>query len=530
MAAIKVSIKELEELSHLKIKELEEILTSIGVPIESKDSDNLELEITPNRPDLLSVEGLARACYCFKKGVLPNYRAKNSKINLFVDNSVKDVRPFIGGALIENVKLNQNFLESIIQLQEKIHQTLGRKRKKVAIGLHDISKAKPPFYYFATSSLSISFIPLGFDEPLNCLQILEKHPKGIEYRGLINSKFPLLKDSASNILSFPPIINSEFTKITPQTKSIFIDCTGTDQNTVLFVVNIFAALFADRGATVYQIKINNRPYTLFKKIKTKYNPDFANKILGVNLNLQEQKKLLLKMGHILKGKFVFSPAFRTDILDQIDIVEDLAIAYGYNNFKPIFPEFFSIGKEKEEFENISELLVGSGFLEVCSWILTNKKVLQKANCTENLLEVSNPLTEDFSVLRPFLYPNFLEIFSISKSSKMPQKIFEIGPIIQDKSDKIIQQTNACFALCSPKANITEFLGVVSGIFKSMGIDYKIEQTNHPSFISGRVGKIIVNDLYVGLVGEVHPEVLEKFSIEQPVVVCELFLDELKKLI
>ncbi|MCX8162974.1 MAG: phenylalanine--tRNA ligase subunit beta [Candidatus Micrarchaeota archaeon] len=525
MAAIKILVQELKALSSLNEKELEEILSSIGVPIESKTTTEWELEITPNRPDLLSVEGLARACYCFKYSKLKPYRAIQSDLNLFVDSSTKNVRPYIGGALIKNLKLDQNFLNSLIQLQEKIHQTLGRKRKKVAIGLHDISKAQPPFFYYATSS-DIKFVPLGFDRELSCSQILTEHPKGQEYGHLIKGKYPILEDSKKNVLSFPPIINGEFSKVSLDTHTLFIDCTGTDEKTILFVVNILCAVFADRGAQVYQIKINKKPYPLFKELKTKYNFNFSNKILGLNLSLKKHKSLLLKMGHKLQKNFVLSPSFRADILDTIDIVEDLAIAYGYNNFKPTLPDFFSIGQEEKNYDWLAQLLVGAGFLEVCSWILTNKNVLHKAECSKAYVEVSNPLTEEFSTLRNWLYPNFLEIFSISKSSKMPQKIFEIGPVFIQEENKIIQKTNCCFAICSPKANLTELISTLKSIFSLVNLDYKLEKTSNETFIEGRIGKILINKKPVGLIGEIHPKILENFSIEQPVVVCEFCLDEL----
>ncbi|MFN3909871.1 MAG: phenylalanine--tRNA ligase subunit beta [Candidatus Anstonellaceae archaeon] len=524
MAAIIISIEELESLSKVKGKELEDILTAIGVPIESKENGNFELEITPNRPDFLSVEGLARAVFCFKFSKQKEYRALDSNLELVVDPSVNSIRPFIGGAIVENLKLNESFLESLMQLQEKLHSTLGRKRKKMAIGLHDISKAKPPFLYHATEK-EVKFIPLGFEKELSTKEILAIHPKGKEYAHLIKDKYPILEDSLGNILSFPPIINGEFSRVTTNTTKLFIDCTGTDKKTILYTINILCAAFVDRGATIYQIKINKSKYKIFQKIKTKYNFKSANKLLGINLSKEKQKSLLLKMGHNLFSNYVLSPPYRVDLLDQVDIIEDLAIAFGYNNFEPKSPDFVSKPNLEKNYSWLAELLIGMGFFEVSSWVLTNKLVVQKA-AVNNFLEVSNPLTEEFSTLRPFLYPNLLEIFSSSKSSKMPQRIFEIGPVIFKENNTIKEQTNCCFAFAQPKANLNMILSDLKGLFEALRISYSLEEKKLDGFIQGRSAIILSNGKTIGFLGEVHPETLEKFSIEQPVILCEIFLENL----
>ncbi|MCM8830700.1 MAG: phenylalanine--tRNA ligase subunit beta [Candidatus Omnitrophica bacterium] len=526
MAAITIPIKELELLSKASEHEIEHILTSIGVPIESKENGFYQLEITPNRPDFLSIEGLARAIFSFKYSKIKSYKTYNCDLQLIMDESTKNIRPFIGGAVIENINLTDSFLESLMQLQEKLHATLGRKRKKMAIGLHDISKAKPPFFYYCTKK-EINFIPLGFQKPISTKEILQNHPKGKEYGHLIKDSYPIIQDSLENVLSFPPIINGEFSKLTINTKKIFIDCTGTDQKAILDAINIICAAFVDRGAKIYQIKINKKPYKIFQNIKTQYDYKKANKILGLNLSKEKQKALLLKMGHQLKSNYVVSHSYRTDILDQIDIVEDLAIAYGYNNFIPTTPEFICTPHLEEDYDWFAELLIGLGFFEVSSWILTNKNILQKAN-VKNLVVVSNPLTEEFTTLRPLIYPNILEIFSISKSAKMPQKVFEIGPVVFLEENKIKEQINCCFASAYPKANLTTLLEDVKGIFQTLNISYSLQEANLDGFINGRAAEIKIDNKFVGFLGEIHPQVLESFAIEQPVIVCELFLEKIFK--
>ena len=525
MAAITIDIDELAGLSKIPKEEIEDLLTIIGIPIESSQDNKLELEITPNRPDLLSVEGLARACRAYKFSIHPQYKAENKEINIIVNKNVATIRPYIGGVYIEGLEMDEKFLDSLIQLQEKLHNTIGRKRKKMAIGIHDIENATAPFRYFAAKPDEIKFKPLGFDKEMTLGQILKEHPKGIEYAHLIKDICPILADKKSNVLSFPPIINGEFSKLKIGSKKIFIDCTGTDQATINTSLNILSCAFADRGWKVYQIKVNSKIYEVFKAKKIKFNANFTNKVLGIKLSIEQQRKLLSKFGHEMKGNFVFVPPYRADVFGQIDLVEDIAIAYGYNNFKPTKPQFYSEPKINDEFEFLAELLIGLGFFEVSSWILTNQNTLKKAAIT-NALKVSNPLTEEFSTLRPALYPNILEIFSKSKSAKMPQKIFEIGPIIEPTTLK--QKTNCCFAIAQPKANFNQIHSYLKGILNELNLEYKLEEKDYPIFIPGRSAIILSNQKDIGFIGEIHPDILENFSIEQPVALVEINLENLNK--
>ena len=523
MAAIIVDVEELVELSDVPKEEIEDVLTKIGIPVESAQEGKLELEITPNRPDLLSVEGLARACRAYKFSSHPEYKANNKEINIIVQKNLENIRPYIGGAYIEGLEINEKFFESLIQLQEKLHNTIGRKRKKIAVGIHDIKNAKAPFRYFAANFDEVKFKPLGFDQEMDLQQILKEHPKGIEYSHLIKEKCPILADSEGNVLSFPPIINGEFSKLKIGSRKIFIDCTGTDQATIKTALNILACAFADRGGKVYQIKVNSKTYELFKPKQIKFNAEFTNKVLGIKLSKHQQAKLLVKFGHKIKGSFVFVPPYRADVFGQIDLVEDIAIAYGYNNFKPKRPEFYSEPFIENRFEYLAELLVGLGFFEVSSWILTNQNTLKKAALLD-AIKVSNPLTEEFSTLRPVLYPNILEIFAKSKSAKMPQKIFEIGPVIEPKTLK--QKTHCCFALTQPKVNFNQIHSYLKGLLKELEVEYKLKERDYAIFISGRSATIISKEKELGLIGEVHPQILENFSIEHPVALVEIDLENL----
>ena len=239
--------------------ELKDKISMLGVDLERLDKKSLVMEIFPNRPDLLSIEGFSRAL----KGVLniekgmKHYPVKESKVKLFVDKSVKGVRPYITGGIIKKVSLTKNFLISLMNIQEKLHLTHGRNRRKVAIGVHDFSKIKPPFIYKAVSPKEISFVPLGMKSKLTLKEILEKHPKGRDYAFILTNKkkYPLILDNNQSVLSFPPIINGELTKVTEKTKELFIDVTGWDKKAINQALNILVTALADRGGEIYSINV-----------------------------------------------------------------------------------------------------------------------------------------------------------------------------------------------------------------------------------------------------------------------------------
>ena len=149
MAQLQITLSDLNELVLIGEQEAIDTLTMLGFPTEKTEDGSLNVEVTPNRPDALSVEGIARALLCYLKGEPVSYSIGDSGVEMAVDASVTAVRPYFGGAVVKGATFNDSALRSIMQLQEKLHETLGRKRRKVAIGIHDMDKVRAPFRYFA---------------------------------------------------------------------------------------------------------------------------------------------------------------------------------------------------------------------------------------------------------------------------------------------------------------------------------------------------------------------------------------------
>lgn len=533
MASVSFSKNELEALLNRKVKlsELEETLPSLGMPIENVEGEALTLDVTPNRPDLLSVEGIARAYSAFSGGKVKQYSAKDSGVKLHVDESVLPIRPFIVGALVRNVKLDENSIESLMQLQEKLHETYGRKRRKVSIGIHNFDAVQPPFYYKAVEPNSCAFVPLDMEEKITLSEILEMHPKGIEYRVILEGckEYPLLQDSKGQVLSFPPIINGEFTRVTESTKNIFIDVTGTDANAVMDALKITALALVDRGGELFTVEVTGR-----KRLQT---PDLAeklvelpvekiNKMLGMDFNEAQLLKLLVKMGFTAAGRKVKIPCYRVDVMGWVDLAEDAAIAYGYNNFEPSLPNFFSMGQEKrsELMEGRArELMAGLDFLEVICQNLTNEK-----DCFGKMLleekqnvKIKNPKVEDFTMLRTWLAPSLLRVISDGRQAELPIRIFEIGNAISLEGKDVKESRHLACAVYDSKAAFSEIKSIAEALIREMGWGVKMKAAEHPSFIKGRVAELIHGKKRVGILGEIHPQVLSNFQLEQPVALLEI---------
>ena len=518
MAQLQIELADLQELVKVERQEAIDTLTMLGFPTEVLEDGRLNVEVTPNRPDALCVEGVARVLRCYKTGKPCEYKIGKSKVGVAVDPSVSSVRPAFGGAVVRGVKMTDSLLRSIMQVQEKLHETLGRKRRKVAIGIHDLDCVKPPFRYFACGRSGISFVPLEKTAKMTPEEILAKHPKGIIYAHLVGDKCPMIADSKGDVLSFPPIINGELTKLTPESTNLFIDTTGTSEEAVRQAVNILVSMLADRGGAVEEITVNGKPYALLEEKKWKLPVAESEKLLGVKLGKAKVAALLSKLGHRVSGANVFVPGYRADVMHAVDLVEDVAIAYGYNNFEPRLPTAATVGREEPE-NPLHDALIGLGFDEVMSWTLSNPAISEKAKLPQvQAIEIENPLTGDFTIFRTAILPNLLTVLAESKNEKLPIKIYEIGSV----GTPAISQRLSLASMHS-KAAFSEIKGAVLALAESTGMKIEVKKEEYGPFVKGRCAAIYLDGKKAGFMGEISPDVLVGFNLEQPVCAAEISL-------
>ena len=535
MPTVNLNRKEFEKLvgKKLSLDKLKDRISMLGTDLEDMTDKDIIVEVFPDRPDMLSEQGFARAFSSFigvKKG-LREYKINKGSDKVIIESSVKDVRPYTTCAIVKNLKFNDEKIKQIIQIQEKLHIGLGRNRKKVAIGIYPFEKIKTPIYYKALEPGKIKFRPLEFKKELTGLQILSQHPAGRDYGCLLEGKkkFPIFIDSNNKILSMPPIINSHDTgKITEKTKDVFVECSGFDFESQMRCLNMIVTALSDMGGMVYsmELKYGNKKIITpdLKPEKMKLDVNYVNKILGLKLKEKDVKTYLESMGFGYKNKTAFIPAYRVDVIHPIDLVEDIAIAYGYENFKEEIPNVSTIGEEDsfEKFKNkVADILIGFGYLECNSYNLISEDVLDKMEVKLDNIKVLNPVNVEYDTLRSWMIPSLMKILSENKHYEFPQKIFEVGYVFGKE-----EFVRVGLLSCHASASFTEVKQVLDYLFNNLGLSYRLEEVEHGSFIKGRVGRVYCKEKKVGYIGEISPKVIENFSLEMPIVGFEVNLSEI----
>lgn len=540
MAVVEFSIKDIEKLAGKKLakKDLEKV-SMLGCPLEKIEKDKVFYEIFPDRPDMLSAEGFARGVRTFlgfTKGLV-SYKSRPSGIKLHQEKSVSGVRPNIAAAVVRNVKLTHEVIASLMQVQEKLHDTLGRKRKKVAIGVHDLDKVHPPFTYKAVLPNKIKFIPLGKKGKMSLEEIGKRHEKG-QYAGLLKhaKKWPVIVDRKNDVLSFPPVINSELTRVTEKTKSLFIDVTGTHEGSVNQALNIIVTSLAERGfyiETVEIVGVRKRTTPDLKPRKILVNIDYVNRLLDLDLSKNEFLGLAARMGLGFDGKYVLVPSYRSDIMHEIDIAEDAAIAYGYERFEPRVPKVPTIA-ERYDMNEFSEfagsILRGLGFQEVVTMILTNEvdEFERMGKKKEETCETKNAVSTECTTCRKSLLPSLIKVLTQNAHNEYPQNIFEAGYVVLPDNTETGAKNllKAAAVITDSRVSYEDISSVMDALLKQLGVGYKLKNAVFPGFISGRAAEITINNETFGIIGEIHPQVLNNWKLEKPVVAFELDLEKI----
>jgi len=531
MAIVEFALSDIEKLAGRRLTKsiLEERIPMMGAPLEKAERGRVWFEIFPNRPDMLSAEGFARAVRLFLGGRQRAYKVKSGSIRVNVMPSVKQVRPCIAAAVVRNVRLTPAAVESLMQAQEKLHDTLGRKRRKVAIGVHDLAKVKPPFTYKAVAPESVRFVPLGKSDEMNLAEICKRHEKGQAYGHILagSKLWPVITDANGDVLSFPPIINGSLTRVTDGTKALFIDVTGTSQAAVDQALNILATSMTDRGFSVESVSVGGRRTPDLTPTCMKVDAAYVNALLGLSITETKMAQLLSRMGIGYSKGAASVPAYRTDIMHPMDIAEDVAIAYGYQTFKPEQPKGRTIARrlrEEERAKAVRMSLVGLGFQEVKSMTLTNESQFSKMNITGSACTIANSVTAECTQCRAWLLPSLLRTLSQNMHVEYPQRIFELGdcvvPDARTETGAALAR-KAAAAISGTTAGYEEISAALSAFLKSMGVALTLEPAEHGSFITGRCAKAIVRRKTAGFVGEVRPEVLKAWGLEKPVAAFEV---------
>jgi phenylalanyl-tRNA synthetase beta chain len=498
------------------------------------------------------VEGIARALRTHLGIAKPKAPVLSGKsgLRVTVDRRLGPIRPFIATSIVRNVKPSENALKSWISLQEKMDLTYGRKRKRASIGFYQADLIKSPLRYTVGNPDDTAFVPLGSTEKMSLREIIEKHPKGIEYRGTISSfkDWPLLADGDGKILSLPPIINSnDLGKIGSDTKNILVEVTGTNIDTVGNTLKIVVAALAERGGKIYSC---TQTYTdksakpvatpnlksNFKELSVSY----ANRLLGSTFKPSEMIRSLARAGHPTRQESkdilrVESLCYRIDIMHQVDLVEDLAIALDINKLDPEWPRIWTLGglaPETERHETLAEVMIGLGYQELLTYSLTSPEVFVDNMCIkrEKYAELLNPKMSTHTAMRSWLLPSILNLLKDNTHVDYPQRVFEIGPcvvLMGSGEDQAETRYKISAVTIHKAAGFTEIRSCMDTLLGSIGVKFDVVPTTQPSFLEGRTGEVISGQRRLGVVGELHPKIIRAWGLSLPVAAFELEIPQME---
>jgi phenylalanyl-tRNA synthetase beta chain len=547
MPVIEVNLEDFRDLlgRDVTIEELMDRLPMMGTSWEGETEDSFHLEVFPNRPDLLSIEGLTRAYASFTgdKTGFRVYKVEESGVTAIIDKKVENVRPYFVTAIVRKINFDDALIRSIIQMQEKLHVTHGRKRRKVAIGLHNLEPIEFPITY-TTKPPEFKFRPLGERFEWDLTKILTEMHTGREYAWIVEGfeEYPMIVDKKGMVLSMPPIINGEYTRIDESTRDIFIDVTGTDMKAITEVLNIITSTFADRGAQIYSVRneYHNGGIDITPDLdprKMELENEYVVRTLGLDLTLEDSAKYLEMMGHGANPGDTITvkvPRYRTDVMHPMDLVEDIAIAYGYDNVVPVIPDIASSAGEEplEVFSRgLRNFFVGFGFQEVVTFMMSNRdKLFTRMRLPEEpIAETSNPKMEGYTSVRNRLIPSILEILSTNKHHPYPQNLYEVDDVVLiDSSTETGARSTRRLAvtICHAKANFSEIKAIMDSIMVNLELEYEIETGGWDCFIEGRRFVAKAGGKPLCWAGEIRPEVLEGWELEMPVAALEIDVDRL----
>lgn len=568
--------------------EFDQLCFEFGIELEEDSDDDppilvdgvperptLKIDIPANRYDLLCLEGIALALNIFlERAKTPNYRIVDPPSGeqhvLTIHPDTEQIRPYAAAAVLRGVKLDKRRYESFIALQDKLHANLCRARSLVAIGTHDMSTIKGPFTYEAPKPEDIDFIPLNQTVKMNghdLMKFYSEHRVLNKFLPLIRDSpvYPVIYDANHTVCSLPPIINSDHSKITLDTRDIFIECTATDQTKLEIVLNIMVSMFSQYAAepfTVESVEIRSehngcsRTTPSIAARKHEAEISYINSCTGLEQSADTIVKQLSRMS--MDAKYlgqdlieVSVPCTRADILHQCDIMEDVAIAYGYNNLAKTFPDKSATVGQPFPINKLSDIVrreaAMAGFTECMPLILCSREEnfawLRKTD-DSMAVTLANPKTIEYQIARTSLLPGCLKTIRENRKHALPIKVFEVSDVVfknMSLERRANNQRNFCAIIASTSSNFEVIHGLLDRIMKMLSVKlvkknsedagYWIEEGDDATFFPGRNATVQLRVAgqgaeQIGTFGVLHPEVLQKYELPLSASALELNVEKM----
>jgi phenylalanyl-tRNA synthetase beta chain len=542
LPVLKIYFDRFERLSGLSKEKILDRLPYLGLDIEGTDDESVRVEYNPNRPDFSTDYGIARALRGIvgKETGLKSYRAAPGKTEVFAGKGLPKVRPFIACAVARNLRLDEETIRQLISMQEDLHNGLGRKRRKVSIGLHDLEKIAFPVYYSGKDA-SFAFTPLGSEEEMTVEGILRKTETGIAYGSILAGApaYPMLYDSEGMVLSFPPIINGNKTKVETRTRGLFVDVTSTDPRLGNEALAIICCALADAGAAIETVTVK---YAKTKTVtpalaptKMKFDAKLAEAVTGLPLSKKEMKESLRRSRLDLDSKgFAAIPSYRVDILHPVDLTEEVVIGYGLDKMTASYPPSADAGRFDPRITSVEAMcltMAEAGFDETVNFDLVDDSTLygKFGRSAASKLEVDNPRSMEHYLLRDSLLPSLMAVLGRNTKNEYPQRVFEAGKVFLATGTGLAEATSIAALSAHSSSSFTEAkMHLEALVTRHFGEPAETRPASHWAFAEGRSAQAFVKGASLGFLGEVKPSALAAFGVDAPVCGFELDLSKRSK--
>ena len=527
------------------IEDLAFRLPLMGTDIDRCDSEILDIEIFPDRPDLLSAETLFHSMMPFMHNSPSNPRllVNPGTVSMKVSQDLANIRPVILGAIVRGVDVDDALIKRLMEHQEKLHFALGRGRKRASIGVHDLSKISPPFRVEAVTR-NHSFIPLAMDEEMTIQEILENHPKGVDYAHLLDGmeKVPIILDSDNAVLSFPPIINGDHTTVTTETRDIFIDVTGLDVRACESALMLICLQLSVLGGKIESVRVTTcegKEWSLNgQPVEHKVERSLVEGILGNSFTDEEIDNAIHRMGGIYNGEIsgilsISMPRWRFDILHPIDLVEEVAIGHGYDDLSHDVPKapLTAIPRPDGHLRRrIREALQGLGLIQIQSLTLSNDE--DQFNSVRwspdgEITRMTNPITTEHTILRQNILPGLLRLLAANRHHDLPQGVYELGSVVIDHSNR----ERFAFLVAEKSGGFATLRGRIQALMRDLGCnEWELKDCDQGPWLKGRAAEIQVQGKTIGECGEIDPNVSEIFELNVPMSGAQIDIEALSKVI
>ena len=543
MPVIRLSLSRIRSLlgRDLGERDLEKLLMRLKSEVEGYSEGYVEVEVNSDRLDMMISEGIVRSL----KGLLgievglPIYRYRDSWIELEVSEVPQ--RRYIAMAVVRNINNSEGFIEELIQFQEKLHVTIGRRRRKVAIGIHDLSKIDSKICVYRELESDEKLVPLGYGRAMRVDEMIAETEQGRLYGSISirDGKLPGII-CGDKIISVPPVINSELTRVTRSTRDLLIDVTGTDLGYVEKTLEILSTTLAESSSERVIERVSIRapwgsgatPRGGLRRIIV--GRGYISEILDVGgISILDITRSLLSMrlgvGEILGDDVeVIVPPYRIDISGPIDVVEDIAMAMDLNSIEPeplaaVLPGRPSMATHIRR--RLRDIMIGLGFTEVYRHVLVSREVLEILGYN-SYLAIKNPVSSEMSAARPSIIPSILDTLKSSQHAPKPVRVFEIGEVVvRDPGVYTGWRTGLYLAagVLDDSVSFEDIQAPLFSLIRTLGLRPRTASAEYPVFIRGRSAYIYADSHHVGVVGEIRLEMLRRMGIGFPAAVFELDL-------